>query len=61
MPALRLIASHNQSASIKQGTEIPYITQSNKKSQIKFKEAILGIEVTPTILRGSKVLLSLKN
>lgn len=56
----RLMASHNHSASIKQGTEIRYIIQSKNKSQIKFKEAILGMEVTPTILRGGKVRLALK-
>lgn len=39
----RLMTYHNQSASIKQDTEIPYAIQSNKKIQIKFKEAILGM------------------
>ncbi|HGJ5876163.1 MAG TPA: hypothetical protein ACHBX0_06870 [Arsenophonus sp.] len=32
----RLMASYNQSASIKQGTEIPYVIQNDKKSQVKF-------------------------
>ncbi|WP_237387503.1 type IV pilus secretin PilQ [Xenorhabdus sp. Sc-CR9] len=56
----RLTASHQQSASIKQGSEIPYIIQDKDKTTIQFKEAVLGMEVTPHILREGKIRLALK-
>ncbi|MGN6987998.1 pilus assembly protein PilQ, partial [Neisseria sp. P0007.S010] len=47
----RLMAAHQQPASIKQGTEIPYQVSSGESgaTAIEFKEAVLGMEVTPTI------------
>ncbi|TDB60262.1 type IV pilus secretin PilQ [Photorhabdus khanii] len=56
----RLTASHQQLASIKQGSDIPYISQEKEKSTVQFKEAVLGMEVTPHILRKDKIRLSLK-
>lgn len=46
-----LLTSHAQMASIKQGTEIPYevSTGSNGATSIEFKQAVLGLEVTPRI------------
>lgn len=56
----RLVASHQQPASIQQGTEIPYVTNTDKKSHVQFKDAVLGMEVTPTISRDNKVEMVLK-
>lgn len=56
----RLTASHQQLASIKQGSDIPYVSQEKEKSTVQFKEAVLGMEVTPHILRKNKIRLSLK-
>ncbi|WP_319940110.1 secretin N-terminal domain-containing protein [Xenorhabdus littoralis] len=56
----RLTASHQQPASIKQGSDIPYVIQDKDKTTIQFKEAVLGMEVTPHILREGKIRLALK-
>lgn len=58
----RLVTSHQQTASIKQGSDIPYTVSGGKKgaTTIEFKEAVLGMEVTPKILRNGKITLNLK-
>ncbi|EKT62126.1 TPA: transporter [Providencia alcalifaciens] len=56
----RLVASHKNPASIQQGSEIPYVTTSEKKSHVQFKDAVLGMEVTPTISRNDNVEMILK-
>ncbi|WP_145498886.1 DNA uptake porin HofQ [Yersinia bercovieri] len=58
----RLVASHLQTASIKQGSDIPYAVARGDKGavSIEFKEAVLGMEVTPKILRNGKITLNLK-
>lgn len=58
----RLITSHQQTASIKQGTDIPYIVPSgnNGATTVEFKEAVLGMEVTPKILPNGKITLRLQ-
>ena len=58
----RLVTSHQQTASIKQGSDIPYTVAQGKKgaTTIEFKEAVLGMEVTPKILRNGKITLNLK-
>lgn len=58
----RLVTSHQQTASIKQGSDIPYTVSRGKKEAptIEFKEAVLGMEVTPKILRNGKITLNLK-
>lgn len=57
----RLLASHLQPASIKQGSEIPYQVSSGESgaTSIEFKEAVLGMEVTPTVLGEDRVRLKL--
>ncbi|AWV74293.1 outer membrane porin HofQ [Enterobacter hormaechei] len=57
----RLLASHMQPASIKQGSEIPYQVSSGESGAIsvEFKEAVLGMEVTPVVLPGGRVRLKL--
>ncbi|MCU3985592.1 DNA uptake porin HofQ [Enterobacter mori] len=57
----RLLASHMQPASIKQGSEIPYQVSSGESgaTSVAFKEAVLGMEVTPVVLPGGRVRLKL--
>ena len=57
----RLFTSHQQTASIKQGTEIPYEVASgnNGSTTMEFKEAVLGMEVTPTIQGNGRILLKI--
>ncbi|HGT2669076.1 TPA: DNA uptake porin HofQ [Raoultella planticola] len=58
----RLLASHMQPASIKQGSEIPYQVSSGESgaTSVEFKEAVLGMEVTPTVLQQNRVRLKLR-
>jgi len=58
----RLVTSHQQTASIKQGSEIPYEVArgNNGATSIEFKEAVLGMEVTPTLRANGKITLSLQ-
>ncbi|MDX6039567.1 DNA uptake porin HofQ [Scandinavium sp. V105_1] len=57
-----LLTSHLQPASIKQGTEIPYQVSSGESgaTSVEFKEAVLGMEVTPTVLQKDRIRLKLK-
>lgn len=57
----RLFTSHQQAASIKQGTEIPYEVSSggNGTTSVEFKEAVLGMEVTPVVQPNGRILLKL--
>ncbi|QIM63581.1 secretin [Pasteurellaceae bacterium Orientalotternb1] len=57
----RLLTTNKKSASIQQGTEIPY-TIYNKKSDtfdFEFKDAVLGLDVTPQISENNQILLDL--
>ena len=58
----RLLASHLQPASIKQGSEIPYQVANGESGNtaVEFKEAVLGMEVTPTVLPDGRVRLKLR-
>ena len=58
----RLLASHMQPASIKQGSEIPYqVSRGNSgATSVEFKEAVLGMEVTPTVLQKERIRLKLR-
>lgn len=58
----RLLVAHQQQASIKQGTEIPYQVTggSHGASSIAFKEAVLGMEVTPIINTHGNIRLKLR-
>lgn len=58
----RLLTAHQQTASIKQGTEIPYEVSSGASgaTSIEFKEAVLGMEVTPKILPNGRITLTLQ-
>ena len=56
-----LLTSNHHMASIKQGTEIPYEVSSgnNGATAIEFKQAVLGLEVTPRILSNEQLILDL--
>ncbi|AYA05262.1 MULTISPECIES: DNA uptake porin HofQ [Rahnella] len=58
----RLLTAHMQTASIKQGTEIPYQVSSGASgsTSIEFKEAVLGMEVMPKIQRDGRIQLALQ-
>ncbi|WP_024527569.1 DNA uptake porin HofQ [Serratia fonticola] len=58
----RLLTAHLQTASIKQGTEIPYEVSSGSSgaTSIEFKDAVLGMEVTPKILPNGRITLALQ-
>ncbi|MDO5054894.1 MAG: type IV pilus secretin PilQ [Pasteurella oralis] len=57
----RLLTTNKKSASIKQGTEIPYVITSGKNNtqSIEFREAVLGLDVTPQISKDDTILLDL--
>ncbi|PLR50332.1 type IV pilus secretin PilQ [Chimaeribacter arupi] len=58
----RLLTAHLQTASIKQGTEIPYQVSNGDSgaNSIEFKEAVLGMEVTPKVLSNGRIQLALQ-
>lgn len=56
----RLIASNRQTASIKSGTQIPFQESApNGRTTVKFKDAVLKLDVTPVITPGDKIVLDL--
>ncbi|MBI2159481.1 MAG: AMIN domain-containing protein [Candidatus Rokubacteria bacterium] len=50
-----IVTVENATASIKLGSEIPYATVSSAGTQIQFKEAVLKLEVTPTVIREGDI------
>jgi type IV pilus assembly protein PilQ len=46
-----IVTVENNKATISLGEEIPYATVSSAGTQIQFKEAVLKLEVTPTVVR----------
>jgi type II secretory pathway component HofQ len=46
-----IVTVENSKAAISLGEEIPYATVSSAGTQIQFKEAVLKLDVTPTVLR----------
>lgn len=57
----RLLTTNKKSASIKQGTEIPYVINNRKNDtqSIEFREAVLGLEVMPHLSKDGGILLDL--
>ncbi|MDG2953897.1 type IV pilus secretin PilQ [Bisgaard Taxon 10/6] len=57
----RLLTTNKKSASIKQGTEIPYVVTNGKNDtqSVEFREAVLGLEVTPHISQNNAILMDL--
>ncbi len=58
--ASSFIGLHMQPASIKQEAEIPYQASGEGATSVEFKEAVLGMEVTPTVLQQGRVRLKLR-
>jgi type IV pilus assembly protein PilQ len=50
-----IVTVENNKASVALGEEIPYETVSSAGTQIQFKEAVLKLEVTPTVVREGDV------
>ena len=50
-----IVTVENAKASITLGSEIPYATVSSAGTQIQFKEALLKLEVTPTVIREGDI------
>lgn len=58
----RLIASQGSVASIKQGTEIPYLVMQgdSDNATVEFKDAVLGMEITPEVLGAEEIRLMIR-
>lgn len=57
----RVVTADRHKAYIEQGVEIPYLTASSSgATQVEFKKAVLGIEVTPHITPDDRVIMDLK-
>ncbi|HEX9821266.1 MAG TPA: secretin N-terminal domain-containing protein, partial [Methylomirabilota bacterium] len=50
-----IVTVENSKASVALGEEIPYATVSSAGTQIQFKEAVLKLEVTPTVVREGDI------
>ena len=50
-----VVTVENAKAAISLGEEIPYATVSSAGTQIQFKEALLKLEVTPTVVRETDI------
>ncbi|WP_372881176.1 type IV pilus secretin PilQ [Psychromonas sp.] len=56
----RITTANQQTATIEQGTEIPYVESSSSgATSIAFKKAVLSLKVTPQITPDNKVILDL--
>src|SRR4029079_16249369 len=56
-----LFARNRESASIEAGEEVPYQESGeNGGTTVVFKKAVLGLQVTPQVLPGKRILLKLK-
>ncbi len=57
----RLITSNQETATIQQGEEIPYLeSTSSGASSIAFKDALLSLKVTPQINPDNRIMLNIK-
>ena len=50
-----IVTVENAKATISLGSEIPYATVSSAGTQVQFKEALLKLDVTPTVIREGNV------
>src|SRR5438128_385259 len=55
-----VVTTENAKATISLGAEIPYATVSSAGTQVQFKEALLKLEVTPTVIKESGELTRVK-
>ena len=56
----KIFTLDNQTATVSQGLEIPYTTISDGAASTSFKEAVLKLEVTPSIVGDGNVLMTIK-
>ena len=56
----RITTVDNQTATIKQGAKVPYLSSSAGGTQVQFVQAALTLEVTPHITSDGKVFLNVK-
>ena len=55
----KVVTSDNKKAIIQQGKSIPYATVSQSGTQTQFAEAVLGLEVTPTVTNDGYIKLDI--
>jgi len=55
----RVITADSHTARIEQGVEIPYLELSNGDATLKFRKAVLSLEVTPQITPDDRVIMDL--
>ena len=55
----KVVTSNNKKAIIQQGKSIPYKTFSQSGTQTQFAEAVLGLEVTPTVTKDGYIKLDI--
>jgi len=56
----KVITGDKQLATIKSGTEVPYLeSSSNGRTTVKFKEAVLKLDVTPNITPDDRIIMDL--
>jgi type IV pilus secretin PilQ/predicted competence protein len=60
LSAPKVTTQNNQAAEIKQGVQIPIQTSANNTITVQFKDAILGLRVTPQITDAGTVILNLE-
>jgi type IV pilus assembly protein PilQ len=56
----RVITQDKTEASIKEGTQIPYTTVSSTGTNVIFKDAVLGLLVTPSITPNDHIMMKIK-
>lgn len=59
LSAPQILVMDGKEAEIKQGKEVPYVTQSGDLLNTSFREANLSLKVTPTVMQDDFVLLDL--
>lgn len=56
----KVITGDKQQATIKSGTEVPYLeSASNGRTTVKYKEAVLKLDVTPNITPDDRIIMDL--
>lgn len=57
----RLLTADRTTASIKQGSEMPYeVTREKGVASVEFREAVLGLEATPYVAANGRIIIDLK-
>ena len=56
----KVVTQDKTEASIKSGTQIPYVTISSSGTQVQFKDAVLGLLVTPYITPDDHIMMKVK-